>query len=274
MPERKYRFSPHYIGSSFSTQGQVEAMTPDECFSPHFISGLLFQRKKDLRLHLYHRLVSVPIISGLLFQQPKYSERTSAGFLVSVPIISGLLFTQYLQVHCHSLYTFQSPLYRVFFFNHEGRQPVAKGKCVSVPIISVFFFNQRGRRETKLRPSGCFSVPHYIGSSFSTLIAAVARAVYVFQSPLYRSSFSPAGIRMPRLIPSSFSPHYIGSSFSTTQEKIIRRLENVGFSPHYIGLLFQLKRGRYDFKATSFQSPLYRVFFFNSVDTIITSPPY
>ena len=64
---RFYRFSPHYIGSSFSTLSAACRYIQSWRFSPHYI-GSSFSTQPEKLGHRSGSHVSVPIISGLLFQ--------------------------------------------------------------------------------------------------------------------------------------------------------------------------------------------------------------
>ncbi len=114
--------------------------------------------------------VSVPIISGLLFQRTYWMLKATLPYSVSVPIISGLLF-QLGSIGCDlpSPAGFQSPLYRVFFFNRSIRFPVR----LSFPGFSPHYigssFSTWPAQSLPGLVKNRFS-PHYIGSSFSTRI--------------------------------------------------------------------------------------------------------
>jgi len=154
------------------------------------ISGLLFQLHAMLVL-LYFFLVSVPIISGLLFQPKGPKLVLSSMAYVSVPIISGLLFQLRLQIEkgipywfqCfsphyigssfstsshppkHGLkFRFQSPLYRVFFFNENKPGWALFFSQFQSPLYRVFFFNSGQHPEPPQWPP--VSVPIISGLLF------------------------------------------------------------------------------------------------------------
>jgi len=210
-------FSPHYIGSSFSTEGDADA-DRDEID------------------------VSVPIISGLLFQLNDQVLPRCIVSSFSPHYIGSSFSTQKDEETSIVVFSFQSPLYRVFFFNqfltkigmkkHTVSVPIISGLLfqpylgffgspgtgeVSVPIISGLLFQPLRKRPT-LRLFLRFS-PHYIGSSFSTDADKLNAETEIF----------------------CFSPHYIGSSFSTVLVARVSGHVDSSFSPHYIGSSFSTK---------------------------------
>ena len=112
---------------------------------------------------------------------------------------------------------FQSPLYRVFFFNSSlWEERLYIDDRFSPHYIGSSF--STGRKLPPDKHIRCFS-PHYIGSSFSTHTGRPEWQMCLI----------------------GFSPHYIGSSFSTELDPILWYLEK-SFSPHYIGSSFSTIR--------------------------------
>jgi len=184
---------------------------------------------------------------------------------VSVPIISGLLF-QLIALGGAALYRrpFQSPLYRVFFFNWSETTTRQAYSLFQSPLYRVFFFNPY-RPAWMADVSNWFQSPLYRVFFFNWAWSDTMVSWKEFQSPLYRVFFfnhTLLGTAQQRY--RRFSPHYIGSSFSTTFYHTIY-VFNKSFSPHYIGSSFStnLKKKVVFGQNSWFQSPLYRVFFFN-----------
>jgi len=158
-------FSPHYIGSSFSTELDPILWYLEKSFSPHYI-GSSFSTIRSWEQPSKDIVVSVPIISGLLFQL-LFTTQYMSSTKVSVPIISGLLFQRIIGKLSAVPFIVSVPIISGLLFQQKeltiGSQ---KLDLVSVPIISGLLFQLLVGCLPAYSESG-FS-PHYIGSSFST----------------------------------------------------------------------------------------------------------
>ena len=184
-------FSPHYIGSSFSTNDTIAWNDlPPFLFQSPLYRVFFFNLGSKKRLYRYHHPFQSPLYRVFFFNL-KSCSRISLYIVCFSPHYIGSSFSTFSPLHqagsvfCFSPHyigssfstyqliagpedrtAFQSPLYRVFFFNKAEENAVKDKKTVSVPIISGLLFQQM----LTYGVGGLFNSfsPHYIGSSFST----------------------------------------------------------------------------------------------------------
>ncbi len=136
-------FSPLYIGSLTSTEKDNENnKVRRESFSPLYIGSLTSTHDSGCGW-IYFLFVSVPFISGLLLQH---------GEIVENPVFTLM---------------FQSPLYRVSYFNHKCHQVMGRFSLwFQSPLYRVSYFNEK-KSVLRMALEQRFS-PLYIGSLTST----------------------------------------------------------------------------------------------------------
>jgi len=112
----RIRFSPHYIGSSFSTIAQSGPLSLAPSVSVPIISGLLFQLKRGELPEAHYKFQS-PLYRVFFFNHPQGLADRGSVLPFQSPLYRVFFFNCHYAISSLTSSTFQSPLYRVFFFN-------------------------------------------------------------------------------------------------------------------------------------------------------------